>query len=197
MSIEGKFSSVELPKVCWHVVGNEVMARFGVLVMQYLLVTKITYHPLVGEMLMNIYRYIYSYPLWWISVSSEILALSWLKTIHETFRLSYGINAERDYRTLLWLIEHFVWDFLHWSRYLNTRRIRICQPLVVIFLGKIYDVCNFLSLRIYLPSYFEEIKFLEKHLFHKPNFWRNWLHVSFDCIPINFELAGKGGKDVL
>ena len=64
MSIAGKFSPVELPNVCWHVVGNEVMARFGVLVMQYLLVTKITYHPLVGEMLMNIYRYIYSYPLW-------------------------------------------------------------------------------------------------------------------------------------
>ena len=64
MSIAGKFSLVELPNVCWYVVGNEVMARFGVLVMQYLLVTKITYHPLVGEMLMNIYRYIYSYPLW-------------------------------------------------------------------------------------------------------------------------------------
>ena len=76
MSIAGKFSPVELPNVCWHVVGNEVMARFGVLVMQYLLVTKITYHPLVGEMLMNIYRYIYSYPLWRISVSSELLALS-------------------------------------------------------------------------------------------------------------------------
>ena len=65
MSIEGKFSPTELPNVCWHVVGNEVMAWFGVLVMQYLLVTKITYHgPLVGEMLMNIYRYIYSYPPW-------------------------------------------------------------------------------------------------------------------------------------
>lgn len=111
MSIEGKFSPVELPNVCWHVVGNEVMARFGVLVMQYLLVTKITYHPLVGEMLMNIYRYIYSYPLWWISVSSELLALSWLKTIHETFRLSYGINAEGDYKTLMKLIEQFIWDF--------------------------------------------------------------------------------------
>lgn len=65
MSIEGKFSPTELPNVCWHVVGNEVMAWFGVLVMQYLLVTKITYHgPFVGEMLMNIYRYIYSYPPW-------------------------------------------------------------------------------------------------------------------------------------
>ena len=41
MSIAGKFSLVELPNVCWYVVGNEVMARFGVLVMQYLLVTKI------------------------------------------------------------------------------------------------------------------------------------------------------------
>ena len=37
MSIEGKFSPTELPNVCWHVVGNEVMAWFGVLVMQYLL----------------------------------------------------------------------------------------------------------------------------------------------------------------